>query len=387
MIRSITSAALLLSLATVVSADITPLYLSPPNASPIIPSTISISPTGDIGFATSDAYVEKKHLGNVKFNDFTISRSASDVVSPPDIFPDGTLSFFSTSSTGTTITTISPDHTVNTQPLGSGAPLLDSNGSNDGVQPITVHNTMAGATNITAISIDPATLGQPTPITSVDGDFIGLSSSGHNIAYSYQSSVDGLPHLRVLSDDGTQSSDTPLPQFSSIGTPVFAGATILIPATTPGTGGEPPVFSLENPLSKTTEWVGSKVSSERTISVDTPASNDNGDLAFIFTDIDASGLQQKHIVHRDLAARDFLTDLSTGDPLNGSTITDLYLSPDSLADNDQLIFYAALADGSSGLFITSIPEPASLTLLALPLLLIRRNRSYKSPLFFAPLPL
>lgn len=53
-----------------------------------------------------------------------------------------------------------------------------------------------------------------------------------------------------------------------------------------------------------------------------------------------------------------LTDkvIAAGDPLFGSTVTDLFLSNQGLNDANQLAFYAKLADGTTGIFRAD-PEP------------------------------
>lgn len=60
--------------------------------------------------------------------------------------------------------------------------------------------------------------------------------------------------------------------------------------------------------------------------------------------------------------------IAAGDSLFGVQVTDLYISSKSLNNNNQVVFYAKFADGSSGIFraepdiptSTSIPEPTSI---------------------------
>jgi hypothetical protein len=78
--------------------------------------------------------------------------------------------------------------------------------------------------------------------------------------------------------------------------------------------------------------------------------------------------------------------IAAGDSLFGAQVTDIYMSSKSLNNNNQVVFYAKFADGSSGIFradpdiptSTSIPEPASifgiLTIGALAIGLKRQNR-------------
>jgi hypothetical protein len=42
----------------------------------------------------------------------------------------------------------------------------------------------------------------------------------------------------------------------------------------------------------------------------------------------------------------------------GSTVTDLDFQHDGLSESNVLTFYAALADGRQGIYVTSVPEPA-----------------------------
>ncbi len=59
-----------------------------------------------------------------------------------------------------------------------------------------------------------------------------------------------------------------------------------------------------------------------------------------------------------------LTDkvIALGDPLSGSTVTNLFLSNQGLNDKNQIAFYAKLADGTTGIFRADsepsyLPEP------------------------------
>ena len=60
--------------------------------------------------------------------------------------------------------------------------------------------------------------------------------------------------------------------------------------------------------------------------------------------------------------------ISYGDPLFGSTVTSLSMSPTSLNDDGQVAFYYGLANGTTGIAVANpIPEPSSAFLLALSL--------------------
>ena len=99
-----------------------------------------------------------------------------------------------------------------------------------------------------------------------------------------------------------------------------------------------------------------------------PAINDRGVLAGLFTTAD--GATKTLIVGNN----DF-TDrvLATGDAFMGSTVTDLGFLPMGLSNGDQLAFYAKLADGREGIYLTVVPEPSVLALLVLGLVVARRR--------------
>jgi hypothetical protein len=67
--------------------------------------------------------------------------------------------------------------------------------------------------------------------------------------------------------------------------------------------------------------------------------------------------------------------VSVGDTLDGKTITGLTFSSDRPLSGSDLVFTATFGDGSSGLFLAEVPEPATAVLLllgAIPLLTRRR---------------
>jgi hypothetical protein len=53
-----------------------------------------------------------------------------------------------------------------------------------------------------------------------------------------------------------------------------------------------------------------------------------------------------------------------GDPLSGSTVDLLFFSPEGLNESGQIAFAASLADGRSGVYLATIPEPGAGALLA-----------------------
>ncbi|MEI9895593.1 MAG: PEP-CTERM sorting domain-containing protein [Chthoniobacter sp.] len=68
--------------------------------------------------------------------------------------------------------------------------------------------------------------------------------------------------------------------------------------------------------------------------------------------------------------------IGTGDTFNGSTVTSVVAGPDALNDLGQLSFYYALSNGTTGIAVVSVPEPAAGVLMigaGLFLLLSRRR--------------
>src|SRR5207247_4091720 len=53
-----------------------------------------------------------------------------------------------------------------------------------------------------------------------------------------------------------------------------------------------------------------------------------------------------------------------GDTLDGKTIYNLFMGPDALSGSS-IAFWATFTDGSQGIYLASVPEPASLTACAL----------------------
>jgi hypothetical protein len=95
-----------------------------------------------------------------------------------------------------------------------------------------------------------------------------------------------------------------------------------------------------------------------------PAINDNGVVAALSANSIKFGLGNLD-----------QTLISAGDPLDGSTVNSLNFIHDGLSENGNLAFYATLADGRSGIFVTNVPEPcACAALLTLLTPVVRRRR-------------
>jgi hypothetical protein len=65
--------------------------------------------------------------------------------------------------------------------------------------------------------------------------------------------------------------------------------------------------------------------------------------------------------------------MAIGEPLGGSTIDDFSIGSSALNDIGEFVFYAHLADGSSGLYLASVPEPVVLLPIGGAFLLLRRR--------------
>jgi hypothetical protein len=97
-----------------------------------------------------------------------------------------------------------------------------------------------------------------------------------------------------------------------------------------------------------------------------PAINDRGTVAALFTE----GTEYLAVG----LGKPSDTILSVGDAFMGSTVTELDFQSGGLSESNQLAFYAALADGRSGIYVTTVPEPAALGMVAGMAMLLRRRR-------------
>ena len=74
------------------------------------------------------------------------------------------------------------------------------------------------------------------------------------------------------------------------------------------------------------------------------------------------------------------TVISTGDALFGSTVTDLDFIAEGFNDQRQFAFRAVLAYGREVIALATVPEPASMSVVAAGgLLLLRRRRALPVP--------
>lgn len=97
-----------------------------------------------------------------------------------------------------------------------------------------------------------------------------------------------------------------------------------------------------------------------------PAINDQNIVAALFTD------GTKTLKAGLGAPSDKI--LSVGDAFMGSTVTDLQFTHEGLGDGNQLAFMASLADGRTGIYVTSVPEPALAGLIVPAVYLLKRRR-------------
>lgn len=91
-------------------------------------------------------------------------------------------------------------------------------------------------------------------------------------------------------------------------------------------------------------------------SISTVGVNDGGLVAVGVSSLVRTGLLDS-IELTDLDGSFRSTLISVGDPLAGSTVSSLSFGPDGLNNENQLAFFASLSDGSSSLFIATIPAP------------------------------
>lgn len=68
------------------------------------------------------------------------------------------------------------------------------------------------------------------------------------------------------------------------------------------------------------------------------------------------------------------TIVSVGDSLDGSTVAALSLSDSSLLDDNSVAFWAQLANGQTGIYLASVPEPSILGISGLLAVFLRRRR-------------
>lgn len=68
--------------------------------------------------------------------------------------------------------------------------------------------------------------------------------------------------------------------------------------------------------------------------------------------------------------------IGIGDSVDGSTVTDIMMTESSLLDNGDAMLHLTLANGDSGLYIVSVPEPGSLSVVTVVVLAcVRRRRA------------
>jgi hypothetical protein len=89
-----------------------------------------------------------------------------------------------------------------------------------------------------------------------------------------------------------------------------------------------------------------------------PAVNDDGFYAALF---DGGGTKSIRVG----SSSPMTTVISTGSPLDGSTVTDLAFSPNGFNNNEWLAFTATLQDGRQGVYLATVPEPASAAVLGI----------------------
>lgn len=103
------------------------------------------------------------------------------------------------------------------------------------------------------------------------------------------------------------------------------------------------------------------------------SANADGDIAFLATP--TSGGAGVYFLADGAASSLAQRVIGVGDPLFGSTVTSVIITPRALNDSDQVAYSYGLANGVRGIGVASVPEPASLAVMALGAGgLLRRNR-------------
>jgi hypothetical protein len=67
--------------------------------------------------------------------------------------------------------------------------------------------------------------------------------------------------------------------------------------------------------------------------------------------------------------------IAEGDPVGGSTVTNITMAPTSLIDENNAVFFLQLASGESGFYLVTIPEPTTVLVLAGAAAMALRRRS------------
>jgi hypothetical protein len=162
------------------------------------------------------------------------------------------------------------------------------------------------------------------------------------------------------------------------------GRRIFTPFVTPGGGGSPPTSELVSydidlatgAVVGPVRWMPPEVLTTKTNFAVLLQGNDAGKKVAVSTgnSILLCGETDHFRSGPGLPSISTQTLVSVGDLIEGLAITELDLAPQSWGSDTSLTFWAELSDGSSGLYIYTLPEPASLGALAIVGALLRRRR-------------
>lgn len=205
---------------------------------------------------------------------------------------------------------------------------------------------------LTAIDEDTGPRGDfgPNPALNNNGD-VAYTANGNTLLMR----GNGLVHTTIADSSGDffyfndpDISDSGMVAFRALMSPPVGGEGVFI-----GNGGAVQTIA-DNTGVFNSFWL--------------PSINDLDEVAFMAT-LDAGG--QGIFTGPDPVADRVVM---VGDPLFGSTVTDLMFYPGGFNSHGQLAFGYTLADGRSGVAMATIPEPGAASLLGLGVFLWARRR-------------
>ena len=206
---------------------------------------------------------------------------------------------------------------------------------------------------------------ESTIFTAADGDTLGWWSINNSGNVAIAGTISGAPTLLRNSSNVTPSSFTAFrsPIIQDDGDILFAGT------RTDGSAG---VYKLVGTSTLTTlvDTVGDGFTGGFARS----SANDDGDVAFMGTPTSGGG--GIYFLADGAASTSAQRVIGLGDPLFGSTVTQILLAPRGLNDSDQVAYFYGLSNGVRGIGVASVPEPtAALAVIGLGAAgLLRRNR-------------
>lgn len=270
--------------------------------------------------------------------------------SPPSVGPGGSVAFLGADAAGEGLYT--------TSSRGGGV-LLTIRGENFGVSSLASPSASSNGTVVFS-GVDDATGAAGVYAADADGNVITINGSNFGKVSSTR-----------VSDTGTVAFSA-VDSLGEAGLYMTSGGGVLLTikgesfgqgiSSVDMNGNDDVVFVGVDELGATGLYRADGGGLKGTIPLNWPQAastvglNDNGLVVAGLSSL-ARSESLESIAMTDLAGSFQSTIISVGDPLAGSTVTSLSFSPDGLNNANQLAFFAALADGSSGLFIATIPAP------------------------------